>query len=451
MIYLNIEAYLTQFVNLEKTGEFKYARDLTRMRQLLLKLGSPEKNLRIRLIAGSKGKTSTSHFLSQLLRQSDRSIGLYTSPHLTCWNERIQVNGVPVEEELIHQLLPQMNLALESFSVSTKPTYFEVTTALAYLYFQQAGVRDVVVEVGLGGTYDATNTCEPLLTVITAISLEHTAVLGAHLHQIAEEKSGVHRKKAPMIIGNQSTEILEFYLQKFQNHPAGIHCAQRDVTRTEHPNDPWSSEVNFDGPWGNIQYFNRLLLGKHQLDNLSTALLAVWNDPHYKVSDSVEFTKQMTFKINQIQPVPGRMQLLHSDPYILIDGSHNEASAEAMVDTILQNWNPKSVGIIVGMMRDKDPIAYMGPLRRLPLKQIIVTSTHHYRSYGVSELSQILSEKYEVQPEQTIQDAICALTNGLRALPEMLIVCGSLYLAGEALKNKDMFLEKVTFCGRYIH
>ncbi|MCA9396920.1 MAG: hypothetical protein KC649_07090, partial [Candidatus Omnitrophica bacterium] len=397
MISSRIEDYLSRFVNLEKTGEFKYARNLTRMQNLLELLGSPEKSLNIRLIAGSKGKTSTSIFLSRLLQSAGRDIGLYTSPHLISWNERIQINGVPVSDEAVESLIPELDAAINRCVPEMRPTYFEISTALAFLLFQRRGVKEVVAEVGLGGKYDATNACDPILSVITPISLEHTAVLGSSLCGIAEEKSGVWRQNAPMIIGRQCEEVFSFYSDKFAEKKAQVYFVQTEaLCEAVDGLTPVSGE-HLSGPWGTLSLTRKQLISRTQYENLLTALYAAWKDPLYDGYSPQEFLSEMRAKIDGIEPVPGRLQVLNDDPVILTDGSHNNASAKVIADAIQSCWKPESVSVILAMMRDKDPAAYMQELKVLPIRRLIVTSTHHYRSFTAEEL--LLRLDQELRPE----------------------------------------------------
>lgn len=443
MISSRIEDYLSRFVNLEKTGEFKYARNLTRMQNLLELLGSPEKSLSIRLIAGSKGKTSTSIFLSRLLQSAGRNIGLYTSPHLISWNERIQINGVSVSDEAVESLIPELDSAISQCAPEMRPTYFEISTALAFLLFQRRGINDVVAEVGLGGRYDATNACDPILSVITPISLEHTAVLGSSLCGIAEEKSGIWRQGAPMVIGRQCEEVFSFYRDKFSEKKAEAYFVQTEALCEVSDGLASVSGECLSGPWGTVPLIRKQLIGTTQYENLLTALYAAWKDPLYAGYSPQEFISEMKTKINGIEPVPGRLQVLNDDPVILADGSHNGASAKVLAGVIQSCWKPESVSVILAMMRDKDPLAYMSEFKALPIKRLVVTSTQHYRSFTPEELLLKLDRELHPEAADDLQTALKMLLQDDNDRSSMIVVCGSLYLAGEAVRNRMISRHKV--------
>lgn len=408
---------------------------LDRMNKMMDLLGNPHQCFPSVHVAGTKGKGSTSSFIASAVQAAGYKVGLYTSPHLVEFQERITINGQWISKEDLVALTDELRPLTE---VVKDATTFELTTALAFLYFQQQKVDLAVLEVGLGGRLDATNVVNPLVSVITPISYDHMAVLGSTLTEISYEKGGIIKPGRPVVIAPQheeamtqlvklATERKAPYTQvenSFSYHEVSHSLANQkiQVVRTDNPNarEPESlarEELNLNLP----------LLGWHQMDNAVTALAAL---------DEI---KRAGFKLNRravqrgfSQVVwPARFELLRRKPPVVIDSAHNGDSMQRLVETLDEYFPGKEFILIFGASTDKEIEAMLKVI--IPRVEMVVTSQSIHPRAADAEALKNLIEPHG-KPVIAFQRMEEALPEALKLAGKQkgIIVTGSIFLAAAA-------------------
>lgn len=428
---------------------------LDRMRAFLERLGNPQNAVPAVHIAGSKGKGSTAAMIEIVLRAAGHRTGLFTSPHLHSPRERIRVGGRMISRETFVDLVGRLRPVAETLDGVTT---FEFLTAMAFVHFAEAGVDVAVVEVGLGGRLDATNVIErPLVTVITPLSLEHTAVLGTTLSQIAAEKAGIVKPGVPLICAPQPAEALDVVADVAARRDAPLtlvgHTWRWERTAialegqtfdvTFRPCGPAEDGVALWGTaCGTYRFGTRLvglmlpLLGDHQLINATTAVAAL-----HEVWEQGVIWSEHALRRGLAHVVwPARVEVMSRHPFVVVDGAHNDASARALRDTLLAlvrhglvAWD--RLWLVVGLMRDKAPEAVFSPL--LPLAAgVIVTQARHPRAMPADALAARLAHfDAPFAPVVEVEPAVDRALHRALALagPDgAVVVAGSLFVAAEA-------------------
>jgi dihydrofolate synthase / folylpolyglutamate synthase len=414
-----------------QVGDFK----LERMRQLLSLLGNPHHRLRIVHIAGSKGKGSTSAMLGSILQQQGYRVGLFTSPHLIAVEERIQVNQQPIANDELASLLAEIRAAA-SASFLQELTFFEIGTALGFLYFVRRRVDFAIVEVGLGGRFDSTNVCDPRLSIITSISFDHTQLLGNTLGKIAFEKAGIIKPGRPTISGVRNLEarqVIETICRQ-----RGSPLLQIDVD-FQYQHVPALIDATHER-WPSVQVTTRRhawpaltlgLIGEHQARNAALALSAVvaLNEQGVPVGE-----RAIADGLARVV-WPARLEIMSRRPLVLLDCAHNVASARALVQALDESFPIAARArriLIFGGNRDKD-LAGMLELLALRFERIFLTS---FRSNARCQPpDQLLTQL----PVGSLAIAtLCADCNEAWRLAraeagpaDLICVAGSVFLAGE--------------------
>jgi dihydrofolate synthase/folylpolyglutamate synthase len=395
---------------------------LETMRALLGYVDRPERRFRTLHIGGTNGKGSTAAITAAVLQATGLRVGLYTSPHLVEFRERIRVNGEMIPEESVAELTGRLRAAVPD---SLSPTFFEVTTAIALLHFAEAGIDVAVLEVGLGGRFDATNVVDPMACAITTIALDHQEYLGGTQEAIAFEKAGIIKPSVPVIVGRMSREASGVIVRVARERRAPVWRLGDEFS------------VEGDGPEkftyrGVLQTLEGLrcgLPGRHQLDNAACALAML--EVAGEISGSVD--ERAVRQGLRMVTWEGRLERIDEYPIVLLDGAHNPA-ASVVLAGYLQEYlvrAPDSRIILVwGMMRDKDHRGFIEPL--LPLiSELVLTEAGLARAATVQELQGVLPEwRGSICAVRHPVDALMAAKS--RARPRDLIcVTGSLMLLGD--------------------
>ncbi len=398
-------------------GKFGSKPGLERIEKMLSLMGNPQKQLRFIHIAGTNGKGSTSVFIANVLEGAGKKVGLYTSPYVTEFNERIQIGGKSISnEDLAYYTEYTANLAKEVFSDEHPITEFEFITALAFKYFYDKKCDIVVLEVGLGGRLDATNVIEKTkASVIVKIDLDHTGVLGDTVEKIAAEKCGIIKNGCPVITTSQNRPEVLNVIKEF---------AERNGSQLYLNNSRTVKVVSSDIDGNTFEYEGReyrtRMPGLHQVDNAVTAiktLTTVFPDVAYEnIYDGI---KNAT--------LAARCELLSKEPWVLLDGSHNPNGTEALANMLQKSKVYDAVGIL-GFMADKDVSDALKNVLGHFKKVYTVTVDSNPRSMSADELAKIcLDLGVEACPAATYKEAIKkAIYEG-----EKTVVFGSLYLAGD--------------------
>lgn len=414
--------YLYSFVDysLKHSSELAKADfNLDRMFALMKLLGDPHTKYPIIHVAGTKGKGSTSALCAAALGAAGYKVGLYTSPHLEDYVERIRVNGEPISHEQLIELVDEIKPYVAQIE---KLTTFEITTALAFLAFAIYGVNAAVFEVGLGGRLDATNVVTPKVSVITSLSYDHMAVLGNTLALIAGEKAGIIKEGVPVVSAPQKDEALEVLLRVARERNCGFTLVGRDVKFER-------VESSLQGQTFNVQRltFNVPLLGKHQLENAATAYTAL------KVSGIPITDEQIQTGFSQVQ-WRARFEIARLDPPVIFDSAHNQDSFEKLSETLEEYFPGKSVYLIFGASEDKN-IPGMFAAMRSKIKRIIITRADHPRALSVDHI-QGLAQQAGAESE-----AVVPVKEALRRALELsskdgsiVLSAGSMFVTAEVMK-----------------
>ncbi len=426
--------------------------DLRRVDELLAQLGNPHRKARSIHITGTNGKGSTAAMVASALTASGYTTGLYTSPHLHTWRERIRVDGELISEEELVSIVERVKPEVET--VNQKATYgqlttFELLTVLAFAYFKLKEVDFQVLEVGMGGRFDATSVITPDVCIITSISLDHTEVLGSSLAEITAEKAAIIKPGSIVVTSPQLDEVAQVIEKACLNCGAPLVRVSSDVT--------WQS-LGFDLTGQQFQVKGRLgsyklsipLLGRHQLDNAATAVAAleVLAEKGFNISgDSI------TSGLARVS-WPGRFQILSLHPLIVVDGTHNPDSARRLKQTLEQYFGlltrrikeARSINkfqhldfdravLVIGVSCDKDIAGIVSELFPL-FDRVIVTRSRHPRAMAPALLKAEFA-KHGVEA-QVGDDVPAALSLALAGDRDLICVAGSLFVVGEAIEQVSM-------------
>jgi dihydrofolate synthase/folylpolyglutamate synthase len=307
----------------QRDGKAAFKKDLTNILAFSKVLNFPESKFKSIHVAGTNGKGSTSHMLASILQEAGYKVGLYTSPHLKSFTERIRINGVEIPKPKVALFIKQYSTFLEQQKLS----FFEMTVGLAFDYFASEKVDIAIVEVGLGGRLDSTNIITPELSVITNIGLDHTQFLGETLPEIAFEKAGIIKNKIPVIIGEKQEAVKQVFLKKAEAENAPIYFASATVKN-----------------------FNTDLLGNYQQRNLKTAVAVIRQLKGFQVSE--ENIENGLLNVVKNTNLKGRWQVLQEHPKVICDTAHNKEGLE-MVLQQLKKETFKRLHIVLGVVSDK--------------------------------------------------------------------------------------------------
>ena len=440
MDYKAALAYINTFINSEKSPDFsRQARfyNLERISRLLAKLGNPHRRLKVVHVAGSKGKGSTAALIASILTHAGYKIGLFTQPHLITPRERCRINSRLISEEefagYVGRLKPSIEAVAESESIG-QVSFFEIYTALAFTYFADNAVDFAVVEVGLGGRLDATNVVDPLVSVITPISLEHTAILGDTHEAIAKEKAEIIKPSRPVILAPQLSEAQAVFETVAADRDAPMDEVGRDIHLKR---KDWSiNGQTFDLTTQSTFYPDLFLplLGEHQAINAATAIACIERirQEGYKVPRTSIYGGLKAVRW------AGRMQVVGQSPVILLDGAHSPTSAEALCKAIREVFRYRRLILVVGLMRDKD-LQAIGQVLCPFADEIIATQAFdNPRVTPAEEIAQAWSETgtiLHVCP--SVREAI-PLAQSIATTSDLICVAGSIYIVGEAMKVLDI-------------
>jgi dihydrofolate synthase / folylpolyglutamate synthase len=405
---------------------------LDRMKALLARLGNPEKRLRLVHVAGSKGKGSTSALLASVLSRAGYRTGLFTSPHLCSVEERLQVDGQPVNREELTALLQDVRAATEAGPVPLDTTFFEIATAAGFLHFQRRRVDAAVIEVGLGGRFDSTNVCRPLVSVITSISHDHTQLLGNTLGKIAFEKAGIVKAGVPVVSGATAPEAREVIEAICRRRRAPLRQLGVDFSYHHEPGEVTATTLR--RPRVRVGTARRAwpemevnLLGDHQAANAALAVACVerladlgWRLPDAAVGEGLASVSW-----------PARLEVLSRRPLVVLDCAHNLASARALVETLTTSFpdHPRR-RLVFASSSDKDVAGILAELAPHFAHVHLTRYAQSARGVPPERLAELLPAGTPCSEHPTPAEAWRAAQAA--AAPEDLVcVTGSVFLAGE--------------------
>lgn len=401
-------------------------------------LGHPEKKFKTIHVAGTNGKGSTSHMLASIFQEAGYKTGLYTSPHLYDFRERIKVNGEMCSKEFVIDFTNH----IKPFVENIEPSFFEITVGMAFDYFAKEKVDIAIIETGLGGRLDSTNVIEPELSIITNIGFDHMALLGNTLEAIASEKAGIIKKNTPVVIGEAKDQIKNVFLDKATKENAPIYFAENFVQFKSFQNN-WNSALFeftqplihlLDAPIFAKNFTIKCdLPGKYQAKNLKGVLVAAqllstmgWKFTANKVMKAL-------LNVQKNTGLMGRWECIQSNPKVILDVAHNEHGIMALLDQ-LSTLHYQQLHIVTGMVKDKDIQAV---LKLLPsTANYYFTQSHIPRALPVNELAEQANEMG--LKGDSFEDVNIALAEAIRNANhnDLILVIGSVFLVAEVDRAK---------------
>jgi dihydrofolate synthase/folylpolyglutamate synthase len=432
-------------INFERTAFVPYqARQLKldRTRQLLTRLGQPDAGMKIVHVAGTKGKGSTCAMIAAVLTAAGYRIGMFSSPHLERIEERFVVDGEPCTSDelvaLVNRMIPIVRAMDDEAAADGEPTggptYFEITTAMALVHFVERQVDAAILEVGLGGRLDSTNVCLPAVSVITSISFDHMRQLGNTLASIAREKAGIVKPGVPVISGVADMEPQAVVAQIARDHGCRLIQLGRDFT-FEYRTKSAVSELDFQymalSQEFHLDSITLAMPGRHQAANAAIALATICELRHQGWCISNHAIRSGLSRAS----LPGRVEIISSDPMIVLDTAHNPASARALVETLAELPTCSRRTLIVSISYDKDVPAIVRELAPHFDRIIVTQYQENPRAVPVKKLLEIVAtavarNRVDVvmrpTPKEAWQFAIDSAVRG-----ECICIAGSFYLAAE--------------------
>jgi dihydrofolate synthase/folylpolyglutamate synthase len=401
-------------------------------------LGNPQNKFKTIHVAGTNGKGSTSHMLASILQEAGYKTGLYTSPHLYDFRERIKVNGIMCSETFVTSFTNKMKPLIEKVA----PSFFEITVGMAFEYFAQENVDIAIIETGLGGRLDSTNVINPILSIITNIGMDHMALLGNTLPEIASEKAGIIKAATPIVISEVIPETKNIFEQKASSLDAPIYFAQDFIQFKSFQNNWQTSLFEFNQPLIHLldaPLFPKSftvecdLPGKYQYKNLKGVLVAmqILTTMGWQLSASKILKGLMHVRKNT--GLMGRWECIQTNPRIILDVAHNEHGIKALLEQ-LESIHCAQLHIVTGMVKDKDVNAV---LNLLPKKaKYYFTQSHIPRALPVSELA-IKGNTFNLSGSQfeNVNIALQAANKNATS-NDLILVIGSVFLVAEVDRSQ---------------
>ncbi len=411
-----------------RIGSAAYKEDLTNVRQLCGVLNDPQNNFPSIHVAGTNGKGSVSHMLASIFQTAGYNTGLYTSPHLYDFRERIRLNGAMIPEAFVTEFVEKMKAVIEEI----EPSFFEITVAMAFQYFAQQRVDIAIVEVGLGGRLDSTNIIHPHLSIITNIGFDHMAILGDSLPKIAAEKAGIIKPNVPVVVGETKPETRPVFEQVAAEKKAPLRWAETFLRPVEHRLKDASLQVVFETKNGVKQTVSTDLAGVYQIQNLRTVLTAVdelrqlgWKLEEQLVSLALQQVKKNT-------GLGGRWEEIAQQPTIVLEVAHNEDGLRRMTEHLSQ-LSFGRLHLVIGFVKDKaiDKILTLLPAGAA----CYFTQANIPRALPATALrSQAEAVGLTGNAFENVNDALNAAKTKA-AGNDLIIICGSIFLVAEV--NRD--------------
>ena len=402
---------------------------LDRMEELLRRLGNPQDDLKVIHVAGTNGKGSVSKYLEEGLSACGYKMGLYTSPYIETFNERIRYDGADISDEDLEYYGQKVVSAAEVMVADglDSPTEFEVVTAIAFLYFADRQADITILEVGLGGIGDSTNVVKsPLASVITSISYDHMAQLGSSLAEIAVNKAGIIKTGCPVIANVPQRDAAKIIARKAYAMGSrlydisGIRAAVSDET-------PFSQKVSMELYEKSYSDVEISMVGRHQAENLKTALATL---EILRKSGAVKLDREALYEGLKRARQPGRFEVISEDPLVIIDGAHNEAGAQALQETMAQHFAGKKILLVAGILADKEIDSIVKFLTKIT-DHIIVTEPDNPRKLAAEKLAGHVAD-FGVAAE-AVSDVEAAVHRAKELADgyDVILFAGSLYLIGD--------------------
>lgn len=411
MKFTNVDQVIKRIYSLPKLHP---KNDLSYIRRILKQLNNPQDNVKTIHVTGTNGKGSTSYYLSNLLQKAGQKTGLFVSPYIYEFNERIQLNGKNISNNDLIKIANEIETVIEilkkddpNFSLVT----FEYEVALAFQFFVQENCDYAVIEVGIGGEHDKTNVIIPEVSVITTIGLDHEKIIGPTLKDIAEEKSGVIKSNKPVVLGNVPQNVLEILLNKAQSENSKSFLLGRDFQIKIMPD-----VIEYQDSKNLYNFALRPLVEAYDIGVAVQAIQLLQLDlDRKKIEEAINETY-----------IPGRYDVIQTSPEIIVDGAHNLQAMENLLN-LVRKKKKGQIYVLLGMMKDKD----LGPVTKLfKDEKVTLTRIDYPRAARLEDFPKEAQKEFEYK--ENFEEAYTSLKNKLQA-DDMLLVTGSFYLVGAVL------------------
>jgi len=395
---------------------------LSKTENLLKKLDTPQKHLKFIHIAGTNGKGSVATYLSSILKNAGYRVGVYTSPHLVSFTERMRINGENISKrDVVHYT----KLIRNVMDKREPPTFFEAVTAMAIKYFADEKVDIVILETGMGGRLDATNIVHPILTIITNVSLEHQVFLGDTIESITKEKAGIIKDKIPLVTGINQEEAIQIIEDICKKKDVYIYRIEKDFSCIQE-----NGVYHYNGINHHYNGLKSGLNGIYQKNNLALALASI------EILNNIGLCIKDEHVINGVKQAfwPGRMHIVSKSPIILLDGAHNIAAMHGLKESIKEMEYNKLI-LVIGIMEDKDTKEILDII--VPMTDFtIYTRPKYYRAMDPFKLKEQYKKVHKYEIINNLERAI-ARAKQRASENDMILITGSLFTVGEALSILD--------------
>ncbi len=397
---------------------------LDRIQQLTMLLGSPQLDVPAIHITGTNGKTSTARLVASLLRAHGAKVGTYTSPNLERINDRMSIDGVEVDDDTLDELLRTVQ-RVEPY-LAEPPSYFEILTGAALYWFSDEAVDVAVVEVGMGGTWDATNVVDADVAVITNVALDHVEYLGPTRQSIASDKAGIITPMSSVALGETDPALVEIFAAR---DPQQLMLRGRDFDVVANRLAVGGRVVDLATPRARYGEVFLALHGAHQADNAALALTAA---ELYAAAPLADAAVREAFAT---ATSPGRMEFVAREPLVVLDGAHNVAGARALRDALDEELGPMPRTLVIGLLREKDPAEMLAAFGLDGTRRLVVCRPPSPRAHDPATVADA-AESMGFDPEaiDVVDDVRAAVGTAMLETPDdgQLVITGSLYVVGAA-------------------
>lgn len=418
-------------------GRFGIKLELDTILNILEVLNNPQKNYHLVHVAGTNGKGSTATYIASILQKAGFKTGIYTSPHLVKFNERISINGTHISND---QIVAAYEAVHAADTGKRKATFFEIATAMGFYHFSRETVDWAVIETGMGGRFDATNVINPEISVITNLSIEHTDYLGKTIKDLAREKGGIIKYHTPAVIGVSQPSGLAVIQQIAREKASDLFVYKKDFSFRKNPKQ---DTYTYRGLNKNFHHIVKPLLGDHQKENLSLALAAcelIFNKLKH-TDTKYNFTETLVQEGLLLAKWPGRLEHVRQNPLVILDGAHNLMAARILGKHLSSTLKNRKLTLVIGILDDKP---YEDMLKSLVpcAQQIIITKAKINRSLDPAILK-TAAQRFTRCPVTIIEDVKAAVTHAIDTsnAEDAICIAGSLYVVGEAKEKFENDLE----------
>ena len=404
---------------------------LERIEALCNRLGNPQNNLKFIHVAGTNGKGSFCSMLSSVLTECGYRVGLYTSPYIKCFNERMQINGKMISDGELTEITEQIKPIADS--MEDKPTEFELVTAIAFEYFSKNKCDYVVLECGLGGRLDSTNIIKtPILSVITGIALDHTSILGNTPEAIAKEKAGIIKKGVPCLWCGDNVDAENVIMSTAKENNAPFYKVDRSSLKVK--------KQTLLGTFFDFDTYNDVgisLLGNYQIINATNVLSAL----KILMDLGVNIQHEKIYKGLSSAKWQARFEPLSKEPLIIFDGGHNQEGVNSCIESIIQYFENEKVLVLTGVMADKD-YSYIAKRICTVADEVFCITPDNPRALSSSEYKkEFLKNGVSAHSFDTVKEAVKAAYSRAKILGKALVCTGSLYMYSEIVDTIEKLLD----------